>query len=44
MSVHNEKTINMYNFGGAKEYIENEIISPEIEKWEIVLIMIKIRK
>ena len=34
MSEHNIKTLNMYNFGGALEYIEHNIIEPETEKWE----------
>lgn len=34
MSQHNLKTINMYNSGGALEYIEQNKIEPETEKWE----------
>ena len=34
MSEHNIKTINMYNLGGAFEYIEHNNIDPETEKWE----------
>lgn len=34
MSEHNKKTINMYNSGGALEYIQRNIIEPETEKWE----------
>lgn len=34
MSEHNKNTINMYNSGGAKEYIEHNDIDPETEKWE----------
>ena len=34
MSEYNRKTINMYNSGGAYEYIENSKVDPEIEKWE----------
>lgn len=34
MSEHNIKTINMYNFGGALEYIQRNEIDPETEKWE----------
>ena len=34
MSEHNIKTLNMYNSGGALEYIEHNIIEPETEKWE----------
>lgn len=34
MSEHNIKTLNMYNSGGALEYIERNIIEPETEKWE----------
>ena len=34
MSEYNKKTIDMYNFGGALEYIENVKIDPETEKWE----------
>ncbi len=34
MSQHNSKTINMYNSGGALEYIEQNKIEPETEKWE----------
>ena len=34
MSEHNIKTLNMYNSGGALEYIKHNIIEPETEKWE----------
>lgn len=34
MSEHNVNTINMYNSGGALEYIHNNSINPETEKWE----------
>lgn len=34
MSEHNEKTIDMYNLGGALEYIGHNDIEPETEKWE----------
>ena len=34
MSEHNKKTIDMYNSGGAIEYIEHNDIDPETEKWE----------
>ena len=34
MSEHNKKTINMYNSGGALEYIEHNKLEPETEKWE----------
>lgn len=34
MSEHNIKTINMYNSGGAIEYIGHNDIDPETEKWE----------
>ena len=34
MSEYNRKTINMYNSGGAYEYIENSKVDPETEKWE----------
>ena len=34
MSEHNINTINMYNSGGALEYIQHKVIDPEIEKWE----------
>ena len=34
MSEHNKKTIDMYNLGGALEYIVNNDIDPETEKWE----------
>ena len=34
MSEYNKKTIDMYNLGGALEYIGNNDIDPEIEKWE----------
>ena len=34
MSEHNIKTINMYNSGGALEYIGHKEIDPETEKWE----------
>ena len=34
MSKHNKKTIEMYNSGGAIEYIEHNDIDPETEKWE----------
>ncbi len=33
MSEHNKNTIEMYNNGGALEYIEHNDIDPEIEKW-----------
>lgn len=33
MSEHNIKTINMYNAGGAKEYIDHREVDPEIDKW-----------
>jgi len=32
MSEHNIKTINMYNNGGAIEYIKHSEIDPEIDK------------
>ena len=34
MSIHNENTINMYNSGGAFEYIQHKEIDPETDKWE----------
>ena len=34
MSIHNENTINMYNSGGALEYIQHKDIDPETDKWE----------
>ena len=34
MSEHNKKTIDMYNSGGAHEYIGHNDIDPETEKWE----------
>ena len=34
MSEHNIRTINMYNSGGACEYIKRSEIDPETEKWE----------
>lgn len=34
MSEHNKNTINMYNQGGALEYIQHNDIDPETEKWE----------
>lgn len=34
MSTHNNNTIEMYNSGGALEYIKNNEIDPETEKWE----------
>jgi len=34
MSIHNTSTINMYNSGGAFEYIQHKEIDPETEKWE----------
>ncbi len=34
MSVHNMKTIGMYNSGGACEYINQNKIEPETEKWQ----------
>ena len=34
MSEYNKKTIDMYNLGGALEYIGHNDIDPEIEKWE----------
>ena len=34
MSEHNKKTIDMYNSGGAIEYIGHNDIDPETEKWE----------
>ena len=33
MSKYNDKTIDMYNSGGALEYIRNNEIEPETEKW-----------
>ena len=33
MSEYNKKTIDMYNLGGALEYIGNYNIDPETEKW-----------
>ena len=34
MSEHNIKTINMYNNGGAIEYIKHSEIDPETDKWD----------
>ena len=34
MSEYNKKTIDMYNSGGALEYIVHNDIDPETEKWE----------
>lgn len=34
MSVHNINTVNMYNSGGALEYIQHGEIDPETEKWK----------
>lgn len=34
MSEYNNKTIDMYNMGGALEYIGHNDIDPETEKWE----------
>lgn len=34
MSEYNKKTIDMYNSGGALEYISHNDIDPETEKWE----------
>ena len=34
MSEYNTKTINMYNSGGAFEYIQHNEIDPETEKWD----------
>ena len=34
MSKHNINTINMYNSGGALEYIDQNKVEPETEKWE----------
>lgn len=34
MSIHNNNTVNMYNSGGALEYIQHKEIDPETEKWE----------
>lgn len=34
MSEHNKKTLDMYNSGGAIEYIGHNDIDPETEKWE----------
>lgn len=34
MSEHNSNTINMYNNGGAIEYIARNEIDPETDKWE----------
>ena len=34
MSEHNKNTIEMYNNGGAKQYIANNEIDPEMEKWD----------
>ena len=34
MSEHNKNTINMYNSGGAIEYLRNSEVNPETEKWE----------
>ena len=34
MSEYNNKTIDMYNLGGALEYIGHNDIDPETEKWE----------
>lgn len=33
MSEHNINTINMYNSGGALEYLQNNKANPETEKW-----------
>ena len=33
MSKHNTSTINMYNSGGALEYLQNNKSNPELEKW-----------
>ena len=37
MSKYNETTIDMYNKGGALEYIEQSRLEPEPEKWEKLL-------
>ena len=34
MSIHNNKTLDMYNSGGALEYIDHKLIDPETDKWE----------
>ena len=34
MSIHNNKTLDMYNLGGALEYIDHKLVDPETEKWE----------
>lgn len=34
MSKHNNTTLNMYNSGGALEYIDQNKLEPETEKWE----------
>ncbi|MBE5806687.1 MAG: hypothetical protein E7313_08310 [Clostridiales bacterium] len=34
MSEHNIKSINMYNSGGALEYIKHNEVDPETDKWE----------
>ena len=34
MSDYNKKTIDMYNMGGALEYIGHNYIDPETKKWE----------
>ena len=33
MSEHNKRTIDMYNSGGALEYLQHQEIDPETEKW-----------
>ena len=33
MSKHNTSTINMYNSGGALEYLQNNKVNPELDKW-----------
>ena len=42
MSEHNIKTINMYNSGGALEYIQRNEIDPETESGRDYLIMLKV--
>lgn len=37
MSEHNINTINMYNSGGALEYLHNNKANPETEKWKRLL-------
>lgn len=37
MSEHNLNTINMYNSGGAQEYLKNNEANPEPEKWKKLL-------